>query len=405
MYTWRRSLASLAALLAVSAPPALAQVEIGGVAVSGEATLTIGSRDESAYFNYTDYDHNALRMFRLALAAKWSPVERLAFLTEIRSEDAHHPIPYAMYVRARPFKDLPFDIQAGRIPPVFGAFARRSYATDNPLIGVPLAYQYLTSLRPDAIPATADDLLEMRGRGWLTTYPVGRPAEDAGVPLVTTYQWDTGVEGHAASRYLDVSVALTSGTLSNPRVDDDNRGRQISGRVAARPAVGLVLGASAARGDFLTREIADYYAAAFADTSWTQRAIGVDAEYSRGYFIVRGEVIHSRWVIPTPNRPFIDMPLAATAAFVEGRYRLSPRYFVAARVDRLAFSTIQGEAEFDGRRLPWDAPVTRIEAGGGVYLHRQVVARAVVQHNHRTGPVHFLRTTRTYVSAQLSAWF
>ena len=40
----------------------------------------------------------------------------------------------------------------------FGAFARRTYANDNPLIGYPLAYQYLTSLRPDAVPATADAL-------------------------------------------------------------------------------------------------------------------------------------------------------------------------------------------------------------------------------------------------------
>ena len=54
------------------------------------------------------------------------------------------------------------------MPPTFGAFARRTYATDNPLIGYPLAYQYLTSLRPDALPANADELLRMRGRGWLS---------------------------------------------------------------------------------------------------------------------------------------------------------------------------------------------------------------------------------------------
>ena len=48
-------------------------------------------------------------------------------------------------------------------PPSFGAFGRRAYNADNPLIGYPLAYQYLTSLRADAIPATADDLLRMRG--------------------------------------------------------------------------------------------------------------------------------------------------------------------------------------------------------------------------------------------------
>jgi hypothetical protein len=400
MYTWRRTLACLAALVAACAAPARAQVS-----VSGEATLTFGQRDESGFFNYTDYEHNALRMFRLALAAKWRPAERLAFLTEIRSEDVEHPVPYALYVRVRPFKNVPLDVQAGRIPPVFGAFARRNYSTDNPLIGAPLAYQYLTALRPDAIPATADDLLAMRGRGWLLKYPVGEPTEAEGVPLISTYRWDTGVEGHASSRYVDVSLAFTNGTLSNPRVDDDNRKRQISGRVATRPVVGLVLGASAARGAFLTRELAEYYAPIFPGRAWTQKAFGLDAEYSRGYWIVRGELIHSQWNIPAPNRPFVDAPLGATAGFVEGRYRLSPRYFVAARVDRLRFSRIQGEQAFGARALPWDAPVTRVEAGGGVYLRRNLVARAVIQHNRRQKPVLFVDTERTYLSTQLAFWF
>jgi len=36
---------------------------------------------------------------------------------------------------------------------VIGAFARQAYGRDNLVIGTPLAYQYLTSLRPDALPA------------------------------------------------------------------------------------------------------------------------------------------------------------------------------------------------------------------------------------------------------------
>ena len=67
-------------------------------------------------------------------------------------------------------------MQIGRIPPTFGAFTRRAYSRDNPLIGYPLAYQYLTSLRADAVPASADELLRMRGRGWLTEFSIGNRA-------------------------------------------------------------------------------------------------------------------------------------------------------------------------------------------------------------------------------------
>ena len=91
--------------------------------------------------------------------------DRLSVLAEIRTDNLHRPRPYALFVRVRPWPARRFDVQAGRIPPVFGAFSRRPYPADNFLVGYPLAYQYLTSLRPDALPANADELIRMRGRG------------------------------------------------------------------------------------------------------------------------------------------------------------------------------------------------------------------------------------------------
>jgi hypothetical protein len=374
----------------------------GTVTISGEVTATAGTEDENAYFNYTDYEHNALRLFRLSLSGMWRPSPRLAVLTEIRSENLERVIPYALYVRVRPWPGTPFDVQAGRIPPVFGTFARRSYGTDNPLIGFPLAYQYLTSVRPDAVPANADELLLMRGRGWRTTYLVGNPLPAPGVPVVSAYRWDTGVEARYAAERVDLAVSLTSGTLSNPRVDDDNDGRQLAGRVAWHPAIGLTLGVSGARGAFLDRAIVDAYEPALGAHAYTQEAVGVDGEYSRGYWLVRGEAILSRWSIPKINMPFIDRPLGARTGYVEGRYRFTPRLFAAARVDGLAFSTITGQRLFDGQPTQWDAPVKRVEVGGGVNLQRNLTLRGVVQHNWRDGGrIH----ERTYVSAQLSYWF
>src|SRR4051794_24228800 len=137
-----------ACLLLQALPAGPIETGRGTVTISGEVTATAGAEDETAFFNYTDYEHNALRMFRLSLSGMWRPSPRFAILTEVRSEDLQHVIPYALYVRVRPWANLPLDVQAGRIPPVFGTFARRSYGADNPLIGFPLAYQYLTSVRP-----------------------------------------------------------------------------------------------------------------------------------------------------------------------------------------------------------------------------------------------------------------
>jgi hypothetical protein len=374
----------------------------GTVTISGEVTATAGTEDENAYFNYTDYEHNALRMFRLSLSGMWRPTPRVAVLTEVRSENLERVIPYALYVRVRPWAGTPFDVQAGRIPPVFGTFARRSYGADNPLIGYPLGYQYLTSIRPDAVPANADDLLLMRGRGWRASYTVGNPVPGPGVPVVSAYRWDTGVEAHYAAERVEAAVSVTSGTLSNPRVDDDNDGRQIAGRVAWRPAIGLTLGLSGARGAFVDRAIVQAYEEALGPHDYTQDAVGVDGEYSRGYWLVRGEAILTRWTVPKINMPFIDRPLGARTGYLEGRYRFTPRLFAAARVDGLAFTTINGQRLFDGQPTQWDAPASRVEVGGGVNLQRNLTLRGIVQKNWRDGG----RIKRkTYVSTQLVYWF
>src|SRR5688500_19564719 len=76
----------------------------GRVVVSGDVIATAGSLDESAWFNYTDYEHNALRMMRLGVTAAWRPAEWLAFVGELRSEDFQQPSAYAAYVRVRPWR-------------------------------------------------------------------------------------------------------------------------------------------------------------------------------------------------------------------------------------------------------------------------------------------------------------
>ena len=388
-------------LVAQFLPTGPIELARGTVTVGGDITATLGARDNTAFFNFTDYETNALRMFRVSFTGMWRPTSRFALVTEVRSEDLKRLIPYALYARVRPWTNHGFDIQVGRIPPVFGAFARRSYDTDSPLIGYPLAYQYITSIRPDAIPATADDLLFMRARGWRATYPVGSPTPGPGVPLVSAYRWDTGVEAHGTAGVFDFSGAVTVGTLSNPRVTDDNHGRQFSGRVGATPLVGLVLGVSAAHGAFLKSSLADQYGNG-GSNDFPQDALGVDAEYSRGYWMVRGEAIWNLWHLPPIANPYITDPLRAGSAFVETRYRFTPRYFAGARADVLRFSTISGKRFFGGQPTPWDAPVTRVEVGGGVNLQRNLTLRGVVQRDWRdAGRVR----DKTYLSAQISFWF
>jgi hypothetical protein len=351
----------------------------GHLLLAGDVSATFGSEDPG-WFTYTDYQTSALRRVRTGLTIEARASRRLAFLTEIRAETGVGVRPYAWYLRLTPFDNGLVDVQAGRIPPVFGTYARRSYPQDNPLIGDPLAYQYLTSLRPDAVPATADDLLRMRGRGWRVHYPVGDPAPDAGVPVIAAGRWDTGIQVRVGQPTLEGALALTVGTLSNPLVTNDNGGIQVAGRLRWQPLPGVMLGLSAARGAFLS----DTVTAArpdIPDRHDDQRAIGIDAETSWGRWLLRGEFVANSWTLPALGEPRIVDPLGSLAWYLEAKVRLRPGLYVAARGDQLRFSTIHGSTGPN----TWDADVSRLEMGVGYTIRRGLLVKASLSSNWRDG--------------------
>ena len=392
----------LIALLVGVAPGAVAQ-ELpsgplslaGGVVVIGtdlSVSMTAQDDTDGAWFNYTDYEHNALRLFRIGVTADIHLTDRISVLTEIRSENGDAVKPYALYVRVRPWRDRPVDVQAGRIPQTFGAFARRDYGTGNPLIGYPLAYQYLTAVRPDALPASTDDVLRMRARGWRPSYPIGSLDVATGIPLITAFRWDTGVQVRAGPESLNVSAAVTNGTTSDPRTRDNNGGKQIVGRLQWKPSAAFTIGGSGAQGAYVSDTALSSVLMLSGDTRSTQQALGMDAEFSRDHWMLSGELIWNRWQVPTLSRT-----LDAASGFLEGRYKISPGLFVASRIDRLAFSELPSATA----PLSWDAPVTRLESGAGYYLRRNLIAKAAYQHNWRDGG---LVRSRGLFAVQLHFW-
>jgi len=65
------------------------------------------------------------------------------------------------------------------------------------------------------------------------------------------------------------------------------------------------------------------------------------------------------------------------------RYKLAPGLYAAARFDHLGFSTLTGSPAQG--TLPWDAPTTRVEIGGGWSVQRNLVFKLSYQRNTRDG--------------------
>jgi len=396
-------LLAASAWLAVSAAGASAQEAAGArtrwITIGGEALASVAT-DDPGYFDDTSYRQSAMRLMRLRLYSSVRLGSRAALLAEGRADNGDGVTLAALYLRLRPWRERPLDLQVGRIPPVFGTYPRRGYGSDNPLVGSPLVYQYLTSLRPDALPASADDLLAMRGRGWLTHYPVGSNEWDRGLPVIAGDRWDTGAEMRIGAEPVSLSVAVTQGVLSDPRVRDDNGGKQVSARVEVKPTIGLVLGASGARGRYLSREATRGVTLVGVAGPSRQDALGLDAEYSRGYWLLRAEGVASRWDVPVLRAPLAGT-VRAWGGYLEARYKIRPGLYAAVRGDRLAFSRLA--SGLYATPTSWDAPVTRLEAAAGYSLRRNLTFKAAVQENWRSGVT--VRQSETVVGAQALLWF
>lgn len=386
--------------LAAAQPPDQAPRPGAGerVTVAGELTATYGS-DDPGFFNYATYAYEPLRNVRVLLDASLRASPHLELLAQVRTDGTSDARLSAAYVRLRPWTARAIDVQAGRIPTTFGLFGRSGYGADNPLIGRPLAYTYLTSLRRDALPVAADDVLRMRGRGWLSNFPAGNLAPERGLPIADNDSWDTGVQVRAARGPVEWVGAVTQGALGSPRLHDDNSSLAWSTRLVVRPTPGLAFGASGARGAFLSRSLIEDHGLAVDVARHTQDAAGLDAQYAAGRWQFRGEVIRSTWSLPVAAASAPALPLHAVASWAETRVRVVPGLDLAARGEHLAFSDIAGPVG----PTPWEAAVSRVETGVTATPMRHLRMKLAVQLNRR--PLAGRVRHDTLVAAQLGVWF
>jgi hypothetical protein len=374
-------LAASAVALATALPRWVAAsepVRIGGLQLmlGGEASGTYSTRSDD-HFNEGEYQRSLLRLLRLTLTGELR-AGPLGLVAEARSENGDVPRMYALFLRARPWRERAFDVQAGMLPVLFGSFSK-GYGADPALVGYPLAYHYPTLVRVDAAPRGVEDLESRRGTGWWIQYPTGSRGYDRGLPLVSVFHPDTGVQARLLTQAWQVSVGVTRGTLGNPVLQDDNGSKQVAGRVAWRSPWGLVAGVSGARGGYAARDLVRAIPAA-GDREFLQRAVGTDLEYARRHWVFRGEAVWSSWDAVAERPPLLGARLEATGLSFEGRYRPWPGVTVAARLDHLEFGDIPGPQLRSER---WDASVWRAQAGVGYALRRNLGLKLAYQLNRR----------------------
>lgn len=252
--------------------------------------------------------------------------------------------------------DLGLNFQMGKFDMPFGNLADRRFATKNFLYGLPLIYEYRTSL-PDQV-TTRAEVLNNRGKG-------------TGMRLIDYGIYDIGAMIYGDAGRAHYAVAVANGTISSTYLRHLNADGDFNKivRFAYTPTMGLTLGASAAMSAYLSGDGKPLPRAQ--GSLHYQQLIGeCDVEFSRERFLFNGEAVYSQWTVPFEND---DTDVWALGYYAEAKYTWFPRFYTAARVSGLVFSRLQ----LEGISPRWDNNMLEIEAGVGYHLDRNTLVKVV----------------------------
>jgi hypothetical protein len=263
------------------------------------------------------------------------------------------------------------NLMVGKIPNLFGNFAKREFSDINPLIGQPLMRQYRTSLDWNNIWNNREQLIlkqrRLENRGALP-YAVLKGA----TPTVYDARWDFGVELFGSASILEYQLGVTEGSISNPEANE-NKGKQFLGRIGIDPSPGLKIGFSAAVNPYLSAaDPQRLLEAGKGKDQYRQKAFGADLEASYRYVIVFSEFVRSQW-----DAAVREGKLSNWSWYVDAKYKILPQFYVAARFDMMNFSKITNPS--NGQKETWDFNVKRYEGGLGFRITAEATLKVTEQ--------------------------
>jgi hypothetical protein len=274
-------------------------------------------------------------------------------------------------VRATPWQDGRFTIQAGQFATVVGTWVGRSLSWDNPFINAPLPYENPVAIDDKSAPYY----------GYLAVGTGATKYEYS--PVIWGPSYATGVSVAGRLGKFDYAVEVKNASLSShpeswpiTRMDFDQP--TVSGRVAFRPNEMWTFGFSASDGAYFRpeamrtlpygTEIGDYH----------ERVLGQDIGFAWHHWQLWAEFFEARFEIPR----FTDGD--TFAYYLEAKYKFTPQLFGAVRWNQQFFNDV---TNYYGGTAPWGRDLWRadIAAGYRFTAHTQLKIQYSFQHE-KDGP-------------------
>ena len=380
----RRAASALAVFLGAGLVPAAAA---GQLTISGQLDLVGKVRSDTLGLNTALRGDSPYSPVRVRLFARHWLTDRIGVFAEVLYDSEADVRLNGAYAVLNEIAGQPWlNARLGLAPSLIGSFGLRStYFNANPLIGVPLLWQYRTNLASDGT-STAAGLAAVAGE------PGG------GTPIFYDSCWAIQWELLGEAGVFEYSIGMTPGAVSNPIKARGVPGSQFLVRVGVSPFAGLRLGVSGAHGPYLSQPSPDAggvlpYTADPGD--FDQTVLGADLELLAGAWAFNAEAHAVRY-----EAPLISENLEALGGYVEARFDFLPGWYLAGRAGALFFNELVTDAQ-TGARTPWDRDTRRSELALGYRVTREVLVKLDWQRT-AVPDSHF---DQNLFAAQLSAVF
>ncbi len=241
-------------------------------------------------------------------------------------------------------------IKGGRLASAFGIYPINYDDAKTALIDPPQSYAVNAPIRPDQLACSLDDLI-WQSYGTDVNYHCGGSTRSRyGLVPVTLYGIP-GVETQITWKRIDARLQITNSSPSNPQsLTSSSQAIQSTEGAGYSFAGGVHAGFSVFRGPYLESAATQLLAPTQSARDFPASGLGVDAEWSHGFWAVQGEWQRFHFALPG----FAVSP-SQQAGYVQVKRILTPRVYLALRASILhpnaaADSTGYATPQFDSRQ-------------------------------------------------------
>ena len=357
----------------------------GSVQVRGLVDIVASNDDDYRYYNTVNTNDAPFDALRARLFVEGSRENTSVYLQFLISPESYNTYRFfGGYLMQRLFEDRNLFLEAGLIPVLDGIWASHTYSNKNPLVGIPMAYYWKSSVNAFSVPVDLDQLLSKRGQAqqvgasYADSTGAVRGKKYAASPILYDNCWNYGLYSLGTLGRVEFAAGVTLGSASAAvQGSDSNENLAVHGKVGYALTPGLKLWLSATTGAYFDRGVSAYLPAGKTANDYFQDLIGLSADWKWWQVAVLGEYFWNHF-----DTPVRADGLDNQSYYLQAVYSFRPGWDASVRYDAMRFDEVENSA---GVSMTWDVNVDRWETGINYHVSRELIVKGVGQFTRYEG--------------------